>query len=111
MNGGASAALMAFISHLATGVSANSVVPRLALPLLLLLGGVLSAGLASGGTYLAQSYFGAQRSTVGRAWNTLAICFVVGSYFTFAFACWEGFKVLRDVAISSQVAPEFVAPQ
>jgi len=108
INGGASVAMLAFIGHLARIGSAS--VPTFANCLLPFVGGTLLGGLVSGGTYLAQFFFGGstERShQIGGYINTAVIVLGLLSFVAFGIGAWwtyEAFLTLPQVAPPSLAA-------
>lgn len=96
INGGAAAALLAFVGHVVTTPRAKSIVPGLAFPLAWFLEGVLAAAVSSGATYLAQRSWANGKPRLGNISNVAAIVLIIASYATFAAACWAGFELLQS---------------
>ena len=93
MNGGAAAAILALVGHLATNGQHTHVV-RLSASLGLFVTGVLAAGLASGFTYLSQWIY-AESHKAGMTLNILAIVTGLGSHLLFGLGIWKGYAVFR----------------
>ena len=97
MNGGAGAALLAFIGHLAT--SEADKVPLLAPSLTVFVVGVLCAGLASGGVYFSQWFYATDKESVykwGDRFNLVAISFGLISLILFAVGAWLSYRVFAN---------------
>ncbi len=100
INGGAAAALLAFIGGLWGKAGAKTVLPNLSYGLSLFVWGVLSAACASGATYLSQAGFsgdlGKHSQVIGQVARGLAIICVISSYLLFACGAWQAY-----IAVSS----------
>jgi hypothetical protein len=97
MNGGAAAAILAFVGHLAT--TNPKKVPLLAHSLTIFVCGVLVAGIASGVTYLSQWLYAGDRpwhEKVGLALNVLAILLGLSAYGVFAWGTYAAYKVFAS---------------
>ncbi len=91
INGGAAVALLAFIGHL---VSIREVghVSMFARPLIVFVGGVLSAALATGVTYVTLSCYHAGKFSQGNWANRVAVFLIALSYLAFALGVWNAYE-------------------
>jgi len=100
INGGAAAALLAFVGGIWGKPEAKAALPNIAYGLSLFVWGVLSAACASGATYLSQAGFngelGKRSQAVGEIARGLAIACVIAAYVLFACGAWQAY-----VAVSS----------
>ena len=108
VNGGAAAALLAFIGHVATAPVGRYQAGAATPALLCFVGGVLAAAMAAGSTYLVQSAFGHDLEPRGRAWNNVSIGLVCASYLLFLAGAISGAVVLGSP--TSPGPPETSAP-
>ena len=94
INGGGSVALLTFIGKIISNGPIMNHASELPLSLFCFVLGVLSAAVASGATYLAQSSFQTKKN-VGHIFNGTAIALVLFSYFLFfkgAFVAFSAFE-------------------
>ena len=100
VNGGAAAALLAFIGHVATAPTGRFEAGAGAPALLCFVGGVLAAAMAAGSTYLAQAYFQHNREKPAQVWNNISIGLVCLSYLLFFAGAISGVSVLANPTAS-----------
>jgi hypothetical protein len=98
INGGAAAALLAFIGHLATEPKTTNLVSNFAMPLSFFVAGALATSIASGLTYLAQFCFARNNLKCGNVVNVLAILLIIGAYFFFAWGCRGAYKAFLFIS-------------
>jgi CHASE3 domain sensor protein len=105
INGGGAFALLAFLGHIWSTRPPGSMVALLPYSLLMFAFGVLFSAIASGTTYLSQSYYGRSTNeldksqkqryiTVGNYINKLTIFIVIISYLLFLIAVFIAFNSL-----------------
>ncbi len=98
INGGASVAMLAFIGHLARIGSTS--VPAYANCLLPFVAGTLLGGIVSGGTYLAQFFFGGRKPWHQRAGgivNTTVIVLGICSFVAFGVGAWQTYSAFITI--------------
>ena len=92
INGGAAAALLAFIGSAWSSNKFGTALPEISAALLHYVFGVLAAAVAAGSTYLSQAgygnEFGKTSRCVGFIGHVLAVLFVLASYILFGRASW-----------------------
>ena len=92
INGGAAAALLAFIGSAWSSNKIAEALPNISAALLLYVFGVLAAAVAAGATYLSQAgygnEFGKASKCVGYIGHVLAVVGVLASYILFGRASW-----------------------
>jgi hypothetical protein len=92
INGGAAAALLAFIGSAWSSNRIAEALPDISAALLLYVFGVLAAAVAAGATYLSQAgygnEFGKASRCVGYIGHVLAVVGVLASYILFGRASW-----------------------
>jgi hypothetical protein len=92
INGGAAAALLAFIGSAWSSNTIAEALPDISAALLLYVFGVLAAAVAAGATYLSQAgygnEFGKASRCVGYIGHVLAVVGVLASYILFGWASW-----------------------
>lgn len=92
INGGAAAALLAFIGSAWSSNKIVEALPDISAALLLYVFGVLAAAVAAGATYLSQAgygnEFGKASRCVGYIGHVLAVVGVLASYTLFGWASW-----------------------
>lgn len=94
INGGAAAALLAFIGHLSTSTTLNVRIGPFANATLCFVFGVLLAAIAAGGTYISQHAYSfptqlAQR--IGKAFQVAVVLLVLGAYALFGFGALKAY--------------------
>jgi len=96
ISGGAAAALLAFIGHLATAQSpAHEAIRHLGLALALYVGGLLSTAMSAGAVYVGQTRYFIGKVTAGHVFNFISIGLVILSYMLFAWASLWAYGVFR----------------
>lgn len=92
INGGASAALLAFIGSIWSGQNAQQQIPAIAYALSQFVWGVLVSAVAAGFTYLSQSGFGEEwgkaSKNVGQIARLGAVLCVIAAYVLFGRGSW-----------------------
>ena len=95
INGGAAAAVLAFIGGIWSLEKSQTTIHAISGALFLYVMGVLSAALAAGATYFAQAGYGGEfgkaSQKAGRIGHVLAVLCIVASYVFFARASWLAF--------------------
>lgn len=94
VNGGAAAALLAFIGHLAS--VKPSAIPVFADCLTFFVAGTLIAGLVSGGTYLSQLCYSHDWNVWGTIFNVVVIVFGIASYGAFAWGALSAYHAFSN---------------
>lgn len=94
INGGAAAALLAFIGHLVAQSPGKGLAAAFAVPMIVFVGGVFLAALAGGLTYLTQ-YAYHHKSKGANLWRHLTKVVVVLSYSAFVAGGWLAFERFR----------------
>lgn len=97
INGAASISMLTFIGSISSGQNAKIIIKSLAVPLSCFVVGVLACALASGATYIAQSYFyHSPKKCSGTCWNALGILLVLISYISFAFGSYKAYQAFLN---------------
>ncbi len=96
INGGGSVALLTFIGKIISNGPIMNHASELPLSLICFVLGVLSAAVASGTTYLAQSSF-QTKEIVGRIFNGTSIALVLFSYFLFFTGAFVAFSAFEKI--------------
>ena len=100
INGGAAAALLAFVGSVWPSHKLGEALSDITSALLLYVFGVLSAAVAAGATYLSQAgygdEFGKASRCVGYVGHVLAVVGVLVSYILFGRASWIAFLGIGD---------------
>jgi len=95
INGGAAAALLAFIGSVWSSSNAAAALPSISCAMIYYVYGVLSAAVAAGATYFSQAGYGGEfgklSMSIGRIGHVLAILGVLISYILFGRASWLAF--------------------
>lgn len=92
INGGAAAALLAFIGNVwGKGVSSASVTP-LTSAIAYFSFGVLAAAIGTASSYFTQYYYGENYQRTGVAFHTLTAVLVVGAYILFSFGVFGAYE-------------------
>ena len=97
INGAASISMLTFIGGISSGVNAKIIIKSLSVPLSCFVVGVLACAVASGATYIAQSYFyHSPEKCTGKCWNVLGILLVSFSYISFAFGSFKAYQAFLN---------------
>lgn len=98
INGGAAAALLAFLGNLLTKDAPQGTtfpIPEISFAMLIFVIGVGSAGLASGLRYLSQWSYGGNRDSYGNIFNYLSILLGLASFAAFFWGGIEAYLAIR----------------
>jgi len=100
LNGGAAAALLAFIGHLATAQPSTALpthpaIRSLGLSLLIYVAGLLSTAVSYGAVYVGQTRYFIGKLVAGHVFNFISIGLVILSYVLFAWASLWAYGVFR----------------
>jgi hypothetical protein len=101
INGGAAAALLAFIGHISTAATSlahvRAAIPELASPLALYVTGLLLTAMSAGAVYVAAARYFAQKTKAGDVFNSISVALVIVSYVLFAWGSWIAYNVFRSL--------------
>lgn len=105
INGGAAAALLAFIGN----VWAKGIVPEAVGPITLSIAyfsfGVLASALGSGTTYITQYSYAADWQRVAKSFHMFTLVLILGSFVLFGFGAFEAY-----VSFTEHLAPNNANP-
>ena len=97
INGAASISMLTFIGSISSSVNAKIIIKSLSIPLSSFVVGVLACAVASGVTYIAQSYFyHIPEKYTGNYWNVLGILLVSFSYISFAYGSLKAYQAFLN---------------
>lgn len=91
VNGGASAALLAFIGKIWGEHYSHEVVSSLTLAILLFVFGVLSGAIASGTAYITNYCYSERHNTTAVVFHVLTLILVIGSYILFGIGAYKSY--------------------
>ena len=92
INGGAAAAMLAFIGNIWGGSLAQDVMVSLTNSIILFCFGVASGALGTGFTYITQYGYAEKKLNFAKAFHGLTVLLILASYFLFVFGCYEAYE-------------------
>ncbi len=105
INGGAAAAMLAFIGNIWNGALVQNVMGPLTNSIILFCFGVASGALGTGFTYFTQYGYAEKKVKFARSFHVLTILLVLVSYSLFIFGCYEAYESFVE-HLSASVGPE-----
>ena len=97
INGAASISMLTFVGGISSDVNAKIIIKSLSIPLSCFVLGVLLCALASGATYIAQTYFyHSPEKCTGKYWNIIGIFLVASSYLFFAIGSHQAYRAFLN---------------
>lgn len=96
INGGAAAALLAFIGNVWDKGVAQAAVGSVTSSVILFAYGVLTAAIGTAGSYFAQYYYSEGYQRTGVVFHTLTVVLVVASYICFALGANEAYTAFVE---------------
>jgi hypothetical protein len=100
INGGAAAALLAFIGHALSSPSFDTPIKGIVFSLFIFCAGVLVSAIAAGTTYFSQALYNNEKPIlikIGSFVNFITISLVLSSYALFGYASYVAYKVFSQV--------------